>query len=175
MTRASDRPTVDLGSSVKEVDMRRTLLPVAAALLGGLLIGSGALANAQDDDEEVIVAVTRPVGFKFIDHGRAGEGPGDVIVFKDALWNEAETERIGTRWGHCTLSFGPTAFCLGAAEFFGRGMLRGGGAVPLDADTYVVPITGGSGDFRNVSGEDRIAVLGEGRERLELHLSGTRR
>jgi hypothetical protein len=54
-------------------------------------------------------------------------------------------------------------------------MFTGTGVASLSSKSFVIPITGGSGDFGDVSGEASGTVLGEGVERVEYRLSDSKR
>jgi hypothetical protein len=153
--------------------MRRLLPPLALVLVGGLVLGP-TLAGAQTDGQETLVVVSTPLRVEFIDRGRAGESPGDVIVAKEAWWDESQTTRVGTSWFECTVDFRTVAICTAAARIDGRGWLTGSGAVDLTAQRFTFPITGGTGDFQNVTGEVHEVDLDEETQRLEFHLFGVR-
>jgi hypothetical protein len=151
--------------------MRKLLAPIALILVAVFIVGSVSLAGAQAEGDETLVAVSQTLRFKFIDLGRPGDSPGDFFVEKDALWNEDQTERIGTNWVKCTLDFGTAAICIAAVNVFNRGQLTGTGAVS-GAESFLFPVTGGTGDFQHVTGEVRVTFLDEETARFEFDLSG---
>jgi hypothetical protein len=153
--------------------MRRLLPLLALVLVGGLVLGP-TLAGAQTDGRETIVVVSTTLRVKLVDLGPAGESPGDVILAKEAWWDESQTTRVGTSWFECTLDFRTMAICTAAGRIDGRGWLTGTGAVDLTAERFTFPITGGTGDFQNVTGEVHETDLAEGTQRLEFHLFGVR-
>lgn len=152
----------------------RRLLPLAAlVLVGGLVLGP-TLAGAQSDGQETLVIVSTPLRMKLVDLGPAGESPGDVFLAKEAFWDESQATRLGTSWFECTIDFGTVALCTAAARIDGRGWLTGTGAVDLTAERFTFPITGGTGDFQNVTGEVHEMDIDQERQRLEFHLFGAR-
>jgi hypothetical protein len=152
--------------------MRSKLLTLAtAALLVGLVGGSMTLASAQSEGE-TLTAIEKELRAKFVDLENPGPSPGDLAVAKNALWNEGETERIGTDWVQCTLNFKEVATCTVGADFFGRGNLTGTGAIDLAAESFTFPITGGTGDFQKVRGEVHVSIIDETMH-VEFHLFGT--
>lgn len=152
--------------------MRSKLLAAAAALLVGVVGGSMTLASAQDPQRETLTAIEKEVRARFVDLENPGPSPGDLAVAKNALWNEGETERIGTDWVQCTLNFGEVATCTVGADFFGRGSLTGTGAIDLAAESFTFPITGGTGDFQKVRGEVHVSIIDETMH-VTFHLFGT--
>lgn len=152
--------------------MRKLLTLIAAVLVTGLLVGSMSPVGAQAGGDETLVVVAQTVRFKFIDLDRHGESPGDKVIIKDAVWNETQTERVGTDWIVCTLDFGTTAVCTVAVKINGRGTLTGTGAPNLQVGSFVFPVTGGTGDFQHVTGQVRVTFTAEDISRLEFHLSG---
>jgi hypothetical protein len=62
---------------------------------------------------------------------------------------------------------------MGVAKLFGRGTFTGTGMASLSSKKFVIPITGGSGDFRDVSGRPRDGA-GRRFERVEYRLSDTK-
>jgi hypothetical protein len=152
--------------------MRRLLPLVALVLAGGLVLGPS-LAGAQSDGQETLVVIATPLRFEFVDLGRSGQSPGDIVLVKDALWDESQATRVGTNWLECTHDFRTVAICTAVSRIDGRGSLTGTGAVDITARRITFPVTGGTGDFQNVTGEVH-ATLGEETDRLEFHLSGVR-
>jgi hypothetical protein len=153
--------------------MRRLLPLLALVLVGGLVLGP-TLAGAQTDGRETLVAVSTTLRVKLVDHGPAGESPGDVILFQEALWDESQTTRLGTSWVECTLDFRTVAICTAAVKIDGRGWLTGTGAVELTVDRFTFPVTGGTGDFQNVTGEVHATSIDQETTRFEFHLFGVR-
>jgi dirigent-like protein len=153
----------------------RRLFPFVAMLLAGSLLLGPSLAGAQADGDETIVVVAKVVRFAQVDLGAAGETPGDVIVFKDALWDEAETDRVGTDWVECTLDFGTVAICNAVFRLSGRGTLASTGVADFRRQSFAVPITGGTGDFQHVTGQVQVTFQDETQEvaTLRFSLSGT--
>jgi hypothetical protein len=152
--------------------MRKLLALIAAILVTGLLVGSVSPVGAQAGGDETLVVVAQTLRSKFIDLGRQGESPGDMFIFKEAVWNEAQTERVGTGWVKCTLDFATTAVCTVADKINGRGTLTGTGAPNLQAGSFAFPVTGGTGDFQHVTGEAHVTFTAEDTTRTEFHLSG---
>ena len=154
--------------------MRRLLPVVATSLIAAILVGSTALVGTAGPGEETFTVVTKVLKAQDVDVGPAGESAGDFVVIKDAVWNDAETQRIGSDWIKCTFDFGTTAICTVAFKISGRGQLTGTGAVDLSRQSFSFPITGGTGDFRHATGDARVTFeAGGGAAVIEFHLRGT--
>ncbi|HEX7248280.1 MAG TPA: hypothetical protein VF351_09300 [Actinomycetota bacterium] len=153
--------------------MRKLMPLVATLLIAAVVVGTTSLVGGAGSGGESFTIVSTSLRFKDIDVGPAGESPGDYFLEKSALWNDAETERVGWDLVQCTLDFGTTAICTVALRLFGRGQLTGTGAVEFTSQSLLFPITGGTGDFRDVTGQVRVTFETPERAVLDLHLSGT--
>lgn len=156
--------------------MMRKLLPfVATALVAAVFVGSTSLVGTAGPGEETFTVVSTLLRFKEIDVGRSGPSPGDFFIEKDTLWNEGETQRVGADWIKCTFDFANTSICTVAVKINGRGQLTGTGAVKATGPTpsFAFPVTGGTGDFRHVTGEVQVTFEADDRATLEFHLAGT--
>lgn len=151
----------------------RKLLPIAATMLiAAVIVGTTTFVGGAGSGGESFTIVGRFLQAENIDVGASGGSPGDYFIEKDALWNEAETERVGWSVVKCTFDFGTTALCTVGLRFFGRGQLTGTGVVDATSKSFTFPVTGGTGDFRDVTGYVRVTQIKDG-ELLEFHLSGT--
>jgi hypothetical protein len=64
-------------------------------------------------------------------------------VLKDALWNDAKTDRVGTDWVECTLDFGTVLICDAVLRLSGSRHPRYLSPVAdLRRQSFAVPITG---------------------------------
>lgn len=154
--------------------MRRKLFTgVLVVLLLGLATVPMTASSAQVGPSETLTVILKFLKFKVIDLGAKGDSPGDLVLFKDALWNKTETERIGTDWGECTLNFGGVFTCSITSEIDGRGTITGTGAVSFAEDPRVFPLTGGTGDFDQASGEATLTAVDAQTEMVEFTLFGT--
>lgn len=151
--------------------MRRLLPIVATMLIAAVVVGTTSFIGGAGGGGESFTVVGRFLQAEDIDVGAPGASPGDYFIEKDALWNEAETERVGWDVIKCTFDFGTTALCTVGLRFFGGGQLTGTGVVEATSKSFTFPVTGGTGDFRDVTGYVRVTQIKDG-ERLEFHLSG---
>jgi hypothetical protein len=151
----------------------KLMIGILVVVLTALVAGPMSASSAQEGPSETLTVILKFLRFKVIDVGRHGESPGDVVIFKDALFDETGTERIGTDWGECRLNFGGVYTCNITASIDGRGTITGTGAVSFAEEPRLFPITGGSGDFQQASGESELTVVDAETERIVFHLFGT--
>jgi hypothetical protein len=152
--------------------MRRLLPLVATMLIAVVVVGTTSLVGGAGSGGESFTVVSTTQRSQEIDVGAAGESPGDYFIDKSVLWNGAE-ERVGFGVVKCTLDFDTTAICTVALRFFGRGQLTGTGLVDFTSQSFTFPITGGTRDFRDVTGQVRVTFEPQNRSTLQFHLSGT--
>jgi hypothetical protein len=152
--------------------MRRLLSIVATMLIAAVIVGTTSFVGGAGSGGESFTVVGTFLKAEDIDVGAPGGSPGDYFIEKDALWNEAKTERVGWDVLKCTFDFGTTALCTVGLRFFGRGQLTGTGLVDASSESFTFPVTGGTGDFLDVTGQVRVTQSQDG-EILEFHLSGT--
>lgn len=128
-----------------------------ACLLG--LIGGTVVANAGADitSPETLTVVGTTSKDRFVDVGKEGNSPGDMIIFVNQLTDENDAA-VGKARIQCTFQVGQWAICVGTFDITGRGEIVGEGIVPFGPDTtsFDVPVTGGTGDFSNVRGEVNV-------------------
>jgi hypothetical protein len=151
----------------------RLTFVVAMACLAGLA-GGTLIANAGADitAPETITTIGTTVRDRFVDLGKRGFTPGDMIVFVDRVTNEADDARLGTGRIQCTVHIGGWGICVGTFAFTDRGEIVGEGMVPLseESPSFDIPVTGGTGDFANVRGEVHVESVSENEERLTFDL-----
>ena len=145
--------------------MKKRLVSVVGlvCLLG--LVGGTVVANAGADitSPETFTLVGTTIKDRFVDVGKQGNSPGDLIVFVNRLTDETDTV-VGKARIECTAHIGQWAICIGTFNITGRGEIVGEGMVPLGPDTtsFDVPVTGGTGDFSNVRGEVTVTPTDTG-------------
>ena len=155
--------------------MRKRFVSVVGGvcLLG--LVGGTVVANAGGADitaPETITVLGTTIKDRYVDVGKHGFSPGDVLVFVERLNDEADDSVVGKSRIQCTVHVGPWAICVGTFDFTGRGEIVGEGLVPFgdDAVSFDVPVTGGTGDFTNVRGEVHIEPVSDEVERESFEL-----
>ena len=154
--------------------MRKRFVSVVGGvcLLG--LVGGTVVANAGADitSPETIATLGTTIKDRYVDVGKPGFSPGDVLVFVERLNDEADDSVVGKSRIQCTVHVGPWAICIGTFNFTGRGEIVGEGMVPFEdnVDPFDVPVTGGTGDFSNVRGEVHIEPVSDAVERETFEL-----
>ena len=134
-----------------------TSWPVAAAP-GAAKSAEQAAAAAGSDVIRVREITTRN---RNIDVGRDGESPGDYFVFESRLMQKGE--RVGRDSVRCMLGI-RTFTCDGTFLMTGRGKIAVAGTLFADQNDFRLPITGGTGAFKDARGqmtveEGRATVL----------------
>jgi hypothetical protein len=95
-------------------------------------------------------------------------------VLKDALWNDAKTDRVGTDWVECTLDFGTVLICDAVFRLSGRGTLAIYHRWPTFGGRVRGPHHGGRADFQHVTGQVQVTFRDDTEEvaTLTFGLSG---
>ena len=155
--------------------MQKRLVSVVGGVCLLALVGGTVVANAGGADitaPETITVFGTTTKDRYVDVGKHGFSPGDVIVFTERLNDAADESVVGKSRIQCTVNVGPWAICIGTFDFTGRGEIVGEGLVPFgdDAVPFDVPVTGGTGDFTNVRGEVHIDPVSNELERESFEL-----
>lgn len=150
------------------------VLLVAAVLVAGNLVFSSASAGGGGDRDRgdrdrgtTIWLKAKSVELAEIDtDGSGGPSLGDQTVFSDDLY--LRKQKVGTLDGFCTLqrlADPSTVQCLVTATVDGAGQIAHQGSVRLGPDglppRFVLPITGGSGDFVGAEGQTKLIPRSE--------------
>jgi len=155
--------------------MLRTLaiLGTSIALLGSATAGIG-VAIAADDitAPETIVSIEHTVKQGFVDVGKKGFSLGDEFMILESMFDETDTNRIGTNRVLCTVYLRQWAWCSATITIDGRGAIVVDGAVPLTESTTTIDlaVTGGTGEFANVRGTVHDEFLSETTARITMNL-----
>jgi hypothetical protein len=88
--------------------------------------------------------------------GAEGDSPGDYVVLTHHLFNEAG-KRIGRDQARCMLMFRDELYCEANLIIAGRGELVFEGF----ADD-LIPVVGGTGDFKKARGQARVIPVPNG-------------
>ena len=154
--------------------MRKLLLGAAglaalALATGSLGVASGAPGRSGPRETSFTV-IQRAPDVASIDLEDAGPSPGDVLVFRSALFDRTNTERVGELNITCTQSFGVHHICRGIFSFSGEGRLSVD-ALPQFPNATTGIVNGGSGKFRLARGDIDIHPRADGTTRVTFHLS----
>jgi hypothetical protein len=150
---------------------KRVAAVVAACVLG--VVGGTVAANAGADitSPETISALGTFTKQRYVDVGKQGMSPGDTVLFVEKLTDDSDGSDLGTVRIECTVHIGPWGICVGTFDISGRGQIVGEGMVPFgDVASFDVPVTGGTGEFANVRGEDHIEPVSDAAEHHTLDL-----
>ncbi len=134
-------------------------------------------AAAARGDDSTLIVVGREVRAAEVDLGREGFSPGDFFIFEEKLFDNTRTERIGRDSVRCELGLrlrkaGPRLHrfaCEGTLRIKGQGKIRIAGTLFRRTDN-VIPVTGGTRDFKGVGGSLQFFGLSNGDTALVLDL-----
>jgi hypothetical protein len=143
----------------------RTALVLTAA--GALLVPAAGQTRAQ---ETLVLKVTSvSVKLAQTDKPPKGASAGDTVTFKDDLLNAAAQfgkkvgAKVGTDQGTMTFSSKTTARFKGFATLPGGTVTLDGPVVSsVDGKSIIIPITGGTGRYKNAKG---TVLVGPGSKR----------
>jgi len=146
--------------------MKRTLLVaggVVATLVLLATIAFGATTAAPRLHQgRTITVIEHPTTDKVVDTGAPDDSPGDLLTFRNKLYNAGDTTIIGRDQGGCT-RISPA---LGTWQCAWTNVLEGGQievSGPFsDGHNTVLAVTGGTGRFQNVRGEMELKAIAGG-------------
>ena len=126
---------------------------VAGALLATSVAGGITFASAASKagGTTSFTVTAKHLGFKFVDQGKPGFSPGDSFVFADNLTQGGKA--VGRDHVACAVNLNGVGDCTGGIALAKRGQISVAGGVKLNAGVVVVPITGGSGEFKGARGQ----------------------
>jgi hypothetical protein len=164
----------------------RTLLVTTAAILSlatmAVMSIASATPNTQPDitTAQTFTVVASATNFKMVNVDGKDIGPGDYLVERWALRRSgAPAGRLNDQ---CTINFNqtpanPTALCLFAFTFSGKGEITAHGSVvfapapegfrPVPFD---LPVTGGTGSYQNARGQIHAQFQDVGDASFTFHL-----
>jgi hypothetical protein len=163
---------------------------LAVAAIAAIALGAGGVAlasadsNGGGDDHEgkTIKFFALTVQTADIDLGDKGFSLGDQTVFSDDLYNKKGGTKLGVDGGVCTIvritdakTFSGTAQCVVTASLAG-GQIATQGLVSFAGNQLPPPfdiaITGGTGAYKNASGQVTVQELSDTEANLTVQLSG---
>jgi hypothetical protein len=135
---------------------------VAAALAAGAVVAVTAFAG--DSPATTISLYEHDTSQASIDLGDQGESEGDLFVFAGDTFRRKGDPKLGRAAGTCTtMSTGPAGevicvvnFSLPHGQIAGQGLAFAGDL--FGGKTVSFPITGGSGRYRDATGEATVQV-----------------
>jgi len=148
--------------------MRRYLVTTACLTLAGVALGVGAASGAGDASTTLTITQRTPQAAA-LDLGSQGPSPGDVLIFRSALFDETNTERVGSLHITCTQSFGARHVCRGIFVLTGRGRLSVDALPEFPLPTTGI-VNGGTNEFERARGEAHIKPQPDGTTLIKFHL-----
>jgi hypothetical protein len=142
-----------------------------------MALGVGAVTPAlgsSEDGERPIRVVAITVEEEFLDLGDEGFSLGDQGVFSENLLKGGE--EVGHSGGVCTVTSleREEVHCVVTAWFEG-GQITVQGLISVGTDaseTFVLPITGGSGKYKGAEGEVHVQDVSATKDILTFRLEG---
>jgi hypothetical protein len=146
---------------------------VAAIALGALAFGvvGPAFGSSGDDDKQRTIRVTAiTTEENFLDFGDEDFSQGDQFIFAQELLKSGQ--QVGHSGGVCTITSleRQQAQCAVTASFRG-GQITVQGLITGEPETFVFPITGGSGKYEGAEGEVHVRPVTETKEKITFRLA----
>jgi hypothetical protein len=142
---------------------------VALVALAVGLVTPALGSSRADDGQQVIRVVSITTEQKFLDLGPHGFSLGDELVFS------SKELKGGAEVGHSGIVCTVTSLdreeleCV-ATTWFRGGQITTQGLVAGDPETFVIPVTGGSGKYEGAEGELHVRSVSDTKEILTFHL-----
>jgi hypothetical protein len=152
------------------VRKRLAVIGAAAAVMAlavSMVVGP---AGAQDDQRRTIRVTGVTIQDTFADLGEQGFSLGDKFIFSAGLRRHGE--RVGRLGVECTITMtrhGGESQCVATARF-GNGQITAQGLLAGEPETFVFPVTGGSGAYLGAEGTVRVRQVTDTREILTFRL-----
>jgi hypothetical protein len=148
-------------------------------VLGVIALSAGSLASASANHgfkkNVRLVFIEKSTAGTFVDVDKSGAAPtvGDVFVFQADLFDAATNAKVGTVEGHCMVITASLSDC-DASGILAGGQIRVSGAT-TEAKVNVLAVTGGTGIYRNVSGQITTETIDDNTNKDTLELTGVQR
>jgi hypothetical protein len=150
---------------------------MALVLIAGVSVFSSANAGSggSSKDGDTVRLLTKTVDEADIDVGAAGESLGDYFVFTEDLFMKGK--RVGSDHVSCMATridkseF--TVQCVATLVLDGKGQITVQGAVTFSEEsgsTFTLAITGGTGRFRDASGQVKVRDISDEKSVLTVQL-----
>jgi hypothetical protein len=141
---------------------------LAMALGGALAAGSAYATNgdgaAGADRAMRLHVVEHAVHESVVDSAPAGDSAGDLLTFHNPVYDRTDTRRVGRDMGECTRIVPGSR---GSWECRWTTFLRGGSLTVegpfFDTRSSTLAVTGGTGRFRDASGQMRLRAHAGGK------------
>jgi allene oxide cyclase len=158
--------------------MHRRLAVVLAAVLAAALVASiTAYANRggasrQSAQGKVVTVIEHATTDATTDTGAAGDSAGDILTFANDVFNSADAKKVGSDQGSCVRTVPGQSYECAFTTILAKGHLTVEGPF-YDKKDSTLAITGGTGRYRNVSGEmDLRSRAGGSKFAFVFHMTG---
>jgi hypothetical protein len=172
--RATALTALALGAALVAADPMATAAPTPTGAWGQALVAtpeaqaSAAIDAAAAPGESKIIVRSVPADVSFVDVG----AQGSYNVFTERVLNQAGTRRLGFSTVQCTFFF-TRSKCAATYSFAGRGNIEFAGmlSTPKGPGGDVFAVTGGTGEFENMTGEVHAVFQDDGSVVFVIHLT----
>lgn len=120
-----------------------------------------ATPTAEPGGAVTLVLVERATSDETIDLGDEGDSAGDLLVFANDVYDEANATQVGTDNGSCIRTVAGSAYECAWTVTLDDGQIMVQGPF-LDSGESVLAVTGGTGAYAGISGQLRLAAGDEG-------------
>ena len=142
--------------------LRRLLTTAGVAGVVAFVVGGGAFAVASssgsDGPVKTITVIEKSGPSHFVDVGKKGLSIGDEFTINSVFWNTAQTARVGSNHGYCTVITQRLSHCVGTATLMG-GTIEYSANLTGTASDFRVAVNGGTGPFKGAEGQVTIHSL----------------
>jgi hypothetical protein len=106
----------------------------------------------------------------YIDVGVPDFSPGDYVMLRLRLLDEAGDTHVGRGTVKCEFAIGTQA-CDGTLLLYNRGQIALSGVFYENKEKVALSILGGTGDYKGVGGLIRVVDVADGQSYLTLHFT----
>ena len=125
-------------------------IPLALALVFGAL-AFAATGCGGSDGGSTITVIEHATTDATTDTGAKDDSAGDVLTFANEVYNEDNTEKVGTDQGYCIRTEAGKSYECNWTTFLADGQITVEGPF-LDAGSSTLAITGGTGAYDDAQG-----------------------
>jgi hypothetical protein len=147
--------------------MKRILL-IAAAVSAAFVLVASIVAGANTSaprlhQARTIRVVEHATTDKVVDIGETGDSPGDLLTFRNKLYDATDTSIVGHDQGGCVrISPALGTWQCSWTNFLAGGQINVEGPFSDTSEETVLAVNGGTGTFQNVRGEMELHVRAGG-------------
>ena len=147
----------------------------AVALAVALSVGAWGKANGNGQKKgrgHAVTVIEHATTDATTDTGAAGDSAGDVLTFANAVFDAADSNKVGTDNGYCIRTAAGAAYECNWTTSLPGGQITVEGPF-YDAKDSTLAITGGTGRYRNARGTMDLSARAGGTEfEFVFHVKG---